>query len=271
MQFTKRILGRTGLQVGPLGVASSYGADSRAFEEAFERGCNYFYWGSRRTEAMARAIRNISGSGKRDDLIIVVQSYARSAFLMEHFFRKALGTLDLDRADILLFGWHNKPPAQKLIDKAMEMKDKGLFRFLALSGHNRPLFPLLAEQGVFDVFHVRYNAAHRGAESEVFPYLNFEGRQGLVTYTATRWANLLDPGRMPPGERLPSASDCYRFALSNPSVDVCTCGPKDLHQMREALRTIELGPLSREEMDWMGRVGEHVHSHSKKLFWAKSN
>lgn len=265
MPFSKRILGRTGLLVGPLGVASSYGAGAQAFEEAFERGCNYFYWGSRRTAAMARAIKNISGSRKRDDLIIVVQSYSRSPFLMELFIRKALGSLDLDRIDILLLGWHNRPPARRLTDKAIEMKDKGLCRFLALSGHNRPLFPLLAEQGLFDVFHVRYNAAHRGAESEVFPYLEFEGRQGVVTYTATRWGNLLDPGKMPPGESLTSASDCYRFVLSNPSVDVCLCGPKDLNQMREALRTLELGPLNREEMDWMGRVGEHVRLHSRKF------
>jgi aryl-alcohol dehydrogenase-like predicted oxidoreductase len=266
MPFSKRILGRTGLLVGPLGVASSYGAGTEAFEEAFERGCNYFYWGSRRTEAMARAIRNISGSGKRDDLIVVVQSYSRSPFLMELFVRKALGSLGLDRIDILLLGWHNKPPARRLIDKAIEMKDRGLCRFLALSGHNRALFPLLAEQGLFDVFHVRYNAAHRGAESEVFPYLEFEGRQGVVTYTATRWGNLLDPDKMPPGESVPSASDCYRFVLSNPSVDVCLCGPKDLKQTREALRTLELGPLNPEEMDWMGRVGEHVRLHSRKFF-----
>ena len=43
----KRILGRTGLRVGPLGVAASFGAPASAFEEAYERGCNYFYWGSK--------------------------------------------------------------------------------------------------------------------------------------------------------------------------------------------------------------------------------
>ena len=31
------ILGKTGLRVGRLGVASSYGAPASAFEEAFER------------------------------------------------------------------------------------------------------------------------------------------------------------------------------------------------------------------------------------------
>ena len=44
----KRILGKTGLRVGRLGVACSYGAPTEAFEEAFERGVNYFYWGSMR-------------------------------------------------------------------------------------------------------------------------------------------------------------------------------------------------------------------------------
>ena len=65
-----RILGRTGLKAGRLGVACSYGAPTAAFEEAFEQGVNYFYWGSMRKESMARAIRNIIGRGKRDELVI---------------------------------------------------------------------------------------------------------------------------------------------------------------------------------------------------------
>ena len=42
MNFSEQItLGRTGLRVGRLGLASSYGAPEAAFEEAFDRGCNY--------------------------------------------------------------------------------------------------------------------------------------------------------------------------------------------------------------------------------------
>ena len=99
-----RSLGRTGLKVGRLGVACSYGAPTAAFEEAFEQGVNYFYWGSMRKTAMARAIRNIISNGKRDELVIVVQSYSRSAILMEQFYKQALKTLKIDSADILLLG-----------------------------------------------------------------------------------------------------------------------------------------------------------------------
>ena len=84
MTLTKpRNLGRTGLKVGRLGVACSYGAPTAAFEEAFEQGVNYFYWGSMRKESMARAIRNIIGRGKRDELVMIVQSYSRSAILTD--------------------------------------------------------------------------------------------------------------------------------------------------------------------------------------------
>lgn len=264
--FKTATLGQTGIEVGRLGVAASYGAPAKAFEEAFERGCNYFYWGSQRRSGMRQAILNICQKGNRDDLIIVVQSYSRSAFLMEAFLKKALRSLAIDYADVLLLGWHNKRPSSRLLDKAIAMQEKGLCRFLGLSGHNRSLFPLLAEQGFYDIFHVRYNAAHRGAENEVFAELQDEARPAVVSYTATRWGQLLNPKKMPPGEQPMRASDCYRFALSNPAVDVCMCGPKNTAQMREALRSLDLGPLNENELKRVRKIGDWVHIHSGKFF-----
>ena len=55
-----RILGRTGLEVGRLGVACSYGAPTAAFEEAFEQGVNYFYWGSMRKALKALQLGPLS-------------------------------------------------------------------------------------------------------------------------------------------------------------------------------------------------------------------
>jgi aryl-alcohol dehydrogenase-like predicted oxidoreductase len=262
MNFDKpRALGRTGLTVGRLGVASAYGAPAAAFEEAFERGCNYFYWGSLRRAGMAQAIRNLCGRGRRDDLVIVIQSYARIPALMEIFCERALKSLNLEAADVLLLGWHNRRPPARLLARALALKEKGRFRFLGLSGHNRQLFPELAREGSFDIFHVRYNAAHRGAETEVFPALmdlDPAARPGLVSYTATRWGRLLQQKHMPPGEPAPVASDCYRFALSHPAVDVCLTGPKNLAQMREALSALDLGPLNEAELIRLRRVGDYL-------------
>ena len=255
---SQRILGRTGLRVGRLGVGSSYGAPAEAFEEAFERGCNYFYWGSSRRTGMCQAIKNICRKGKRDELIVVIQSYSRSAFLLEVFYRRALKLLALDHADVLLLGWYRKKPPQRILDKANAMKNKGMFRFLALSSHNRRLFPELAKENIFDIFHLRYSAAHRGAESETIPYLEGKNSPDIVSYTATRWGQLLQEKNMPPGESAPAASDCYRFVLSHPAVDVCMTGPKNLQQMREALRTLDLGPFGGDELERMRKIGDHI-------------
>jgi predicted aldo/keto reductase-like oxidoreductase len=264
--FKTATLGQTGLRVGRLGVAASYGAPAAAFEEAFENGCNYFYWGSLRKNGMRQAIASICRQGKRDELVVLVQSYSRSPFLMEVFLKKALKSLNIDFADILLLGWHNQRPSPKILDRCLRMKAAGLFRFLAISSHNRLLFPQLAGGDVFDIFHLRYNAAHRGAETEVFDKLKDKGRPGIVSYTATRWGHLLNPKKVPRDEKPPSASDCYRFVLSNPNVDICMCGPRSRSQMKEALRSLELGPLPEEELARLRKIGDHVHEHSTGFF-----
>jgi predicted aldo/keto reductase-like oxidoreductase len=259
MDFNEpRMLGKTGLKVGRLGVASSYGAPAKGFEEAFDKGCNYFYWGSLRKSGMCEAIRNICREGKRDDLVIVIQSYSRSGFLMETFYHRALKRLAIDHGDVLLLGWYNNKPPWRILERALAMKAKGMFRFLAISSHNRRLFPKLVSEDLFDIFHIRYNAAHRGAETATFPYLQRQDIPGIVSYTATRWGNLLEQKKMPPGESAPSASDCYRFALSHPAVDICMTGPKNLEQMREALRTLDRGPLGEEELERMRKIGDYI-------------
>ncbi len=256
MDFSQpKSLGRTGRHVGRLGLGAGYGAPAAAFEMAFERGCNYFYWSSRKS-GMRAAIRRIVRQGQRDRLVIALQSYARSGRLMEYSLGKALKALGVDYADVFLLGWHNKVPSPRLIDRALAMREKGMLHHLGMTGHNRPLFARMADREAFDLFHVRFNAAHRGAETEVFPHLK---GQGVVTYTATRWGHLLQARRMPPGERPPSSRDCYRFALSHPSVDVCLCGPRNMEQMQTALTVLESSPMDAAEMARMRAIGDHVH------------
>ncbi len=263
MSFNDRItLGRTGLRVGRLGIASSYGAPTEAYEEAFERGCNYFTWGSafkRRSGPMKEFFRNVIASGRRDQLVLAIWSYNHSALLSEPMLRRGLRALGTDYADILLLGYYRKRPPQRLLDRAARMRESGMVRYLGLSSHKRTLFPELAKEGIFDLFHVRYNAAHRGAETEVFPNLPESDRPGIVTFTATSWGKLLSPKKMPPDEAPPRASDCYRFVLSHPSVDVCMTGTRNLEQMREALETLERGPLDPEDEARMRRIGDWVY------------
>lgn len=143
------------------------------------------------------------------------------------------------------------------------MKEKGLVRFIGLSSHSRKFLGELGRDGEFDVLHLRYNAAHRGAETDIFPFLSGEKRPGTVAFTATRWGKLLNPKKMPPGEKLPTAADCYRFVLSHPAVDVCMSGPKTVEQMRENLAVLDAGPMSDDELARMRRIGDHVYGRKR--------
>lgn len=256
--WKQAILGRTGRQVGRLGLAAGYGVPADAVERAFEHGINYLYWGSIRRDAFGRALRNLNG--KRNELVLVVQSYSRVAALVGWSLERALRQVRMDYADILLLGLWNHEPGDKILDAARRLRERGLVRHIALSTHHRPLVPQLAANPDFDVIHLRYNAAHPGAEREIFSMLPAgESRPGIVAFTATSWRQLLNPKNTPAGDRTPTAADCYRFVLSNAAVDVCMTGPSSGAHLDQALKVMELGPMSPEELAWMRRVGESVH------------
>jgi predicted aldo/keto reductase-like oxidoreductase len=270
MSFSEPVvLGKTGLKVGRLGIASGYKAPAAAVEEAFERGCNYFTWGTvikGYVPGMREALKSIVAKGQRDKLVLAAFTYAHSNFLTERLLARGLRSAGLDHADVLILGYFSSQPPRRLIEGAMLMKKKGLIRFLGLSSHNRKMLGGLAGEGEFDVLHLRYNAAHRGAEIEIFPYLNEERekRPGTVAFTATRWGQLLKPGKMPAGEKPPTAADCYRFVLSNPAVDVCMSGAKTVEEMRQNLALLETGPMTGDEIERMRRIGDFVHRQKRR-------
>jgi predicted aldo/keto reductase-like oxidoreductase len=261
------VLGRTGLQVGRLGIASGYGAPAEAIEEAFERGSNYFTWGTvimGYKPRMRQALKNIVAKGQRDRLVLAAFTYAHSNFFTERMLRRGLKSAGLEHADVLILGYFSRRVPPRLVEGALKMKEKGLVRFIGLSSHNRKLLGELAAGGEFDVLHLRYNAVHPGAESDIFPFLGGERRPGTVAFTATRWGQLLNAKKMPPGEKPPTAADCYRFVLSNPAVDVCMSGAKTVEQMRENLALLDSGPMSEDELARMRRIGDHVYGKPRR-------
>jgi aryl-alcohol dehydrogenase-like predicted oxidoreductase len=241
-------------------MAAGYGVPAAAVERAFERGVNYLYWGSVRRGPFGKALRNLKS--QRDRMVLVLQSYSRVAALMAPSVEMALRKLNFDYADVLLLGlWNHQPPA-RILEASTKLRERGLVRHIAISTHHRPLVAELAADPSVGIVHVRYNAVHKGAESEVFPLLQSNGAgPGIVAFTATSWRQLMNPKKMPPGERVPTATDCYRFVLSNSSVDVCMTGPSNAAQADDAQRAAELGPMNEEELAWMCRVGDFIHKH----------
>ena len=266
MDFMERTsLGRTGLMVSRIGLASGYGISADAIEKAFhEYGINYFYVSPiLNLGNMIKAVCNLA-PGHRDKLFIVLARPFLGGFgglRLEKFVERWLKKLKLEWVDLLLQDVR-KPLTPKLTDRVQRLRDSGKVRFLGMSSHDRPFIGKSASGTAplpADFFHARYNAVHTGAEQDIFPHLPAKNRPGIVIYTATCWRKLLKSRRMPPGERPPIAADCYRFVLSHPDVNVCLTGPSNSAQMEDNLKAIDAGPLDQEEMARIRRIGKYIY------------
>ena len=258
MGFDKVILGRSGLSVSRLGIGSGYGTNAAMVEEAVERGVNYLYWGALKTKKMAEGIRNVIKT-KREGMVIVVPIRTPLPFRIPKLVQKNLKILGTEYLDVLILPWYSKTPGPRLIEQILKLKEAGLIKAVALSGHNRLLFPQLEKDKKIDIYHIRYNAVHRGAEEEIFKAFSDSDDPGIVTFTTTRWGGLLNPKNLPPGEEPVKPSDCYRFVLSHPRVHVAICGPNSPEQLREDLKALDEGPMSDEELKRMRRIGDHIY------------
>jgi aryl-alcohol dehydrogenase-like predicted oxidoreductase len=176
---------------------------------------------------------------------------------------KSLGTEYLDVFQLFWLG-RTSIWTSSTIDALVSLRESGKVRAIGVSIHDRKRAGKLAENSPLDILMVRYNAAHTGAEQDIFPRLA-KRKPAIVAYTATRWGALL---KRPGGWSGPvmTASDCYRFCLSNPHVDVVLTGPKTRQQLQENLNEIrENGPLSEEENAWIRDYGQMVHKKSSRF------
>jgi aryl-alcohol dehydrogenase-like predicted oxidoreductase len=110
---------------------------------------------------------------------------------------------------------------------------------------------------------IRYNAAHRGAEREVFPVTDALGLP-VIVYTALRWGALLRPTpEDPPGFVVPPAPAWYRWVLQNPSVSVALMAPHDRAELEEDLTVLDaIGPLPADEYERLAEHGRRVRRHA---------
>jgi aryl-alcohol dehydrogenase-like predicted oxidoreductase len=266
--FSHTTLGKTGLEVHRLGLSASYRPGKEAIHRAADAGVNFFFsYGFDRQ--MISVLRELFGS-RRENCILATgaYNYIWGHANLRRTLEKRLRQFRTDYIDLFMFLGVTKekqfPPEVK--DELYRLREEKKVRFVGISTHDRKFAGRLAAEGALDVYMIRYNAAHRGAEEDIFPQL-VRHDPGVVSYTATRWRRLLHRPRNWPRERpLPDAGMAYRFALSHPSVHVCLSAPRNIKQLDENLNALEQGPLSGEEMEYMREFGDRVYE-SAGWFW----
>lgn len=262
--FRYAVLGRTGQRVLRLGLSGSYWPGERALRTGIEAGMNYLFWYFWDRQ-MTRVLHEILPAN-REKYLVATGVGNLGPWLVRRGLERCLRRLRTDYIDVFHIFWVGEGRlSEATYETLLKAKAQGKIRWIAISTHARRYAGELVKQGKLDVLMVRYNAAHRGAEEEVFPHLAVSN-PGVVSYTATRWGRLLRrPRGWAPDEPVASAVDCYRFVLSNPHVHVCLTAPGNEAQLRENLAALDRGPLSDEEMAFMRRLGDAIRLQYKRF------
>ncbi len=263
MAFEQISLGKTGLQTSRLGIGVGYHPSAKALAWAVENGINYIFWGSIKFRSVPKSLKLLGKN--RDKAIIAVPCYGHKFIPLNTWINytvnRALRSLKRDYLDIFQLAFISKKPTDSTMEALLKLKEQGKVKHLGITTHNRKLAADLFKDPNMEIFNVRYNAANRGAEKEIFPYVD---DQVIVNFNSTRWGKLLKTAKgWPEDKPVPKAIDCYRFVLSRPEVSVCMMGISNIEQLKENAKVLELGPMSEDELKWMREFGDAVYGKSK--------
>jgi aryl-alcohol dehydrogenase-like predicted oxidoreductase len=283
-------LGRTDLQVLPIGLGCGMGISSADLEYAIDRGINYVFWSSDlHPTTYSRANDALSafcgkGSARRDRVVLAACSYVCDPEKIMGVVVDQLSALKLDHVDVFVWGWVTEwgdpdvlvartkpsvcePSARTAIDSYFsltrqvedELRCRGYARYLGISTHEKTIAARLAANELVDVVMVRYNIAHRRVEHMVFDGLDAARRPGIVAFNTTHNADgsLTDvPPGLPSHCYRPTHADLYRFALQRPEVDVVLTGPSNREHVDHALSALQAGPLEPKLYEYLKTFGD---------------
>lgn len=259
--FLRTTLGNTGLTVFRLGLSATYRPGERCIRRAIDEGVNYFFCYGFDSQ-MVRVLRQLPVR-IREQLVIATGAY--NLIWTHQNLRKTLEKRLLqfrtDYIDVFHFLGVTRPAdfTPQVSGELAAVRADPRVRAVSLSCHDRAFAAQVVATGVLDCLMARYSAAHRGAETDLFPAAG-SSNIGLVSYTATRWGYLIRRTRsLGRDARVPTAGQCYRFVLNHPSVDVCLTAPRNEEQFRENLEAVHRGPLPEDEMTFMRDYGDAVH------------
>jgi predicted aldo/keto reductase-like oxidoreductase len=264
-----------GRPVCRLGLAS-YGRTAITVDDihhALDRGINFLNWqglaeGSSAGDAFTSAIAGLGAN--RRSVVVCAQFGARTTADAAAELRAALALLATDHIDVLTLyyvetrgEWDEIAGPGGALGYLRDAQRDGAVRRIGITSHQRPLAAVLAQSGQLDLLMIRYNAAHRGAEAEVFPVTRPIGLPAIA-YTALRWGALLRPTPDDPrGFIVPRAPSWYRFVLQHPAVSLTLAAPQTRAELDEDLQVLDAaGPLSDHEYAALAAHGERVRRHA---------
>jgi aryl-alcohol dehydrogenase-like predicted oxidoreductase len=266
----RRLTTLDGTPASCLGLAAAPKQDPRCVRRAFAGGINYFFfYGPGHTSFLEELA--VLLPRKREQILVATGSGSRQVARLGAARRKLTALLGIDLIDVFFIEYVHPGDNPEVIfgkggvlDELRHWKESGWVRFVGATAHDRPLAGRLAADPRVDVLMHRFNMAHRKAAREVFP-VAAKARTPIVAFTATRWGTLLEPHADWP-DPSPTASDCYRYCLAQPGVQVVLTAPRALVELEQNLDVLALPSLSKQERAQWQRFGDLVYGAGKGAF-----
>jgi aryl-alcohol dehydrogenase-like predicted oxidoreductase len=220
---------------------------------------SFFFFTKTKTKALVPSLKRVLAKDREKYVVAAGPSVGFFGGSVKSAAEARLKELGTDYLDVFQLFWLGVGSAwtEGTIEALAKLKEEGKVKTVGISIHDRKRAGALAEDSPLDLFMIRYNAAHPGAEKDIFPHLE-KRHPAVVAYTATSWRKLLKRPSGWTGDVM-TAGDCYRFCLSSPHVDVTLTGPASIDQVNQNFDAIEKGPLSADELTWMRAFGQKVH------------
>ncbi|MBW2369891.1 MAG: aldo/keto reductase [Deltaproteobacteria bacterium] len=256
-------------QVFRMGVAGNYGLDSSDIKWAADHNANYWVCGpgfKKVTQGIKDTIKN-----DREQHVVAMLGWSVLGWQVRQSVENTLRKLDTDYLDVFKLGWLGRTSfySRGIVNTLLKLKQEGKIKAIGISIHDRKRAGRLALDSEIDLFMIRYNAKHPGAEQDIFPHLE-KRNPAVVIYTALAWGQLIRPLKkidVPPWpgqDRVDvpplTPALCYRFVLANPHVHLVLTAPKNREQLKQNFKAMQQGPLTTEELNWVRQYGKTLKS-----------
>ncbi len=234
---------------------------------ALDRGVNYWNWCGHE-DGMSKAIRDLGT--RRTQVVIAIQLAGRKEGVARDELERVLKRLKTGYIDIVTLyyveteeEWARIISPKGALSALTKANQEGLLKMIGLTTHQRTLAKHILSSRQLDLLMVRYNAAHRGAEKELFPLAQHLGIP-VVSFTGLRWKALLSSTPEDPKNFIPApAREWYRFVLANPAVSVALMAPNRRKELLENLELLADWRLPEpREYEAMQRHGDRVRRHA---------
>lgn len=250
-----------------LGLAGQSIDDADAVLLAFTAGINYFFFYNSESENFLGGLKSLLAT-KREQVLVTTGSESRDLKSLHHYLDSVRHDLNIDQPDIFFLEYVS--PAddikqiQVVLDELRLWQNSGFVRYVGVTTHNRTIALEIIQRHQCDVLMHRYNMAHRKAEEQVLPEAQ-KANIPLVAFTCTRWGTLLQGHPYWQG-KLPTAADCYRYALNNSAVRLALTAPKTKQELVENLSVLHSPQLSNQEIAQWQEYGDLIYGNGQDAF-----